>query len=60
MNSILKTIIVILLDAALMVYTIINYMSGKIDFTVFVGSVAIVSYIAISMVASLIRELKNK
>ena len=60
MNSIVRTIIMLVLDAALMAYTIINYMSGKIDFTVFVGSVAIVSYIAISMVTSLIRELKNK
>ena len=60
MNSILKTIIVLLLDAGLMVYTIANYTSGKIEFPVFVVSVLLVSYIAISMSASLIRELKNK
>ena len=59
MNSIVKIILILLADAALLVYTVMNYLSVKTSQTYFFVFIALLSYIMVSMVAQLIRELRK-
>lgn len=59
MNSIVKIILILLADAALLVYTVMNYLSGKTSQSYFFVFIALLSYIMVSMVAQLIRELRK-
>lgn len=59
MSSIIKTILVILADAAVLVYTIMNYLAGKTTQVRFFVMLALLSYIMVSMTAQLFRELRK-
>lgn len=59
MSSIIKTILVILADAAVLVYTIMNYLAGKTTQVHFFVMLALLSYILVSMTAQLFRELRK-
>ena len=60
MNPIAKKIAVILLIVAVLGYTILNYYSGKTEMSVFLFSLALMSYFLVSMVASLVEELRKR
>lgn len=60
MNPIVKKIAVILLILAVLGYTIFNYMAGNSDTSVFFVSLALMSYFLVSMVASLVNDLKDR
>ena len=60
MNSIVRKILVILVELAVLGYTILNYYAGKTDMPVFLVSLAMLSYFLISMVASLVEDLRNR
>ena len=60
MSSIVKKIVFIVLGIALLIYTLVRYSTGQSDLSYVVIAVALIGYIVISMVSSLIRELKNR
>ena len=60
MNPVVKKILVIVLILAVLGYTIFTYMGGKTSSSLFMVSLAFLSYFLVSMVASLISDLKNK
>lgn len=60
MNPIIKIVGVIILILAVLVYTVVNYLSGKLDLGVFIVSLALLAYVLTGMVNQLVQYLKNK
>lgn len=59
MKPIVKIIGVILLILAVTVYTISNYLNGKVDLGFFLVAIALLAYILIGMINQLVQYLKN-
>ena len=59
MKPIVKIICVILLILAVTVYTISNYLNGKVDLSFFLVAIALLAYILIGMINQLVQYLKN-
>lgn len=59
MKPIVKIIGVILLILAVTVYTISNYLNGKVDLSFFLVAIALLAYILIGMINQLVQYLKN-
>ena len=60
MDNIKKGILTILFMLAVMVYTVMNYASGKIDLVMFVVCMAIMGIPMMNMINLLIQEIKKK
>lgn len=60
MNPIIKIIGVIILILAVLVYTIINYLSGKVDLGYFMVALALLAYVLTGMVNQLVQHLKKR
>ena len=60
MNPLIKIIGIIILILAVTVYTVINYLSGKIDMKFFLVSMGLLAYILVGMVNQLVQYLKNR
>ena len=60
MNPLIKIIGVILLILAVTVYTIVNYLSGKVDLGFFLVALALLAYILVGMVNQLVQYLKKR
>ncbi len=60
MKPITKIIGVIILLLAVTVYTVFNYISGKLDLNFFLIALALLAYALTSMVNQLILHLKGK
>lgn len=59
MKPIVKIIGVILLILAVTVYTISNYLNGKVDLSFFLVAIVLLAYILIGMINQLVQYLKN-
>ena len=60
MNPILKKVLVILVILVVLGYTILNYYAEKSDMPMFLVSLGLLSYFLVSMVASLVEDLREK
>ena len=60
MNKLTKILLSLLLIAAVLGYTVYNYISGKTDMFSFLVFVAILGIPFVNMVNILIQELKNR
>ena len=60
MNKLTKILLSLLLIAAVMGYTVYNYISGKTDMVSFLVFVVILGIPFVNMVNILIQELKNR
>ena len=60
MDNVKKMILTLIFMAAVIAYTVSNYISGKISMTYFVVFMAILCIPFLNMVNILIRELKNR
>lgn len=60
MDNIKKAIMTIIVTLIVMVYTIVNYMNGKIDFLMFIVSMGIMGVPLLNMINLLIQELKKR
>ena len=60
MSPLLKIIGVIILIVAVTVYTIVNYLSGKVDLGFFLVALALLAYILMGMVNQLVQYLKKR
>lgn len=60
MNPLIKIIGVIILILAVTVYTVINYLSAKIDFRFFLVSMGLLAYILVGMINQLVQYLKKR
>ena len=60
MNNIQKAALTILVMVAVLVYTVLNYVNGKIDLTYFLVFVVVLGIPLCNMVNILIKELKSK
>ena len=60
MNALVKIIGVILLILAVTVYTVVNYLSGKVDLSFFLVALALLAYILVGMVNQLVQYLKKR
>ena len=60
MNPIVKKIAAIFLIVVVLGYTILNYYSGKTDTPMFLVCLGLLSYFLVSMVASLVEDMKNR
>lgn len=59
-KEIIQRLLLILLMMAVLVYTIFNYMSQGIDTPYFMIILAFMSYVLISNVAQLVRDLRDQ
>ena len=60
MDNIKKAIMTIIVTLIVMVYTIVNYMNGKIDFLMFIVSMGIMGVPLLNMINLLVQELKKR
>ena len=60
MNPIIKIIGVIILILAVLVYTVINYLSGKLDLSFFLVAMALLAYALTGMINQLVQYLKKR
>ncbi|MBQ8833898.1 MAG: hypothetical protein IJ001_03125 [Oscillospiraceae bacterium] len=60
MNQITKAVLTLLLIGAVLVYTIMNYVNGRTDFTMFLVCIVILGIPMVNMINLLIQELKKK
>lgn len=60
MRNLPKALFTILAMAAVMVYTVINYLNGKTDFTMFIVCMVILAIPMFNMINILIQQWKEK
>ena len=60
MNQLSKTIFALVLMAAVMGYTVYNYVTGKTEFTMFLVCMAIVGIPFVKMINLLLQQLRKK
>ena len=60
MDTVKKSILTIVVMLIVMVYTVINYASGRIDLVMFVVCMAIMGIPMLNMINLLIQEIKKK
>ena len=60
MDTVKKSILTILVMLAVMGYTVVNYINGKIDLVMFVVCMAIMGIPMLNMINLLIQEIKKK
>ena len=60
MSTLIKIIGVILLILAVLVYTVINYLSGKLDQGYFLVALALLAYVLMGMINQLVQYLKKR
>ena len=60
MNNITKSLLTLLLMAAVLGYTIFNYLTGKISMTYFLVFAVILGIPFVNLVNILLQELKNR
>ena len=60
MSPITKIIGVIILILSVLVYTIINYLNGKVELGFFIVAMALLAYVLAGMVNQLVQYLKKR
>ena len=60
MSSIVKSILVIVAEIVVLLYTINNYLSGKVGISFLIVALLLVGCTTVGIVNGLIQELKNK
>ena len=60
MNPMLKRILVILVMVAVLIYTVVNYLTERISLLYFAVFAAILLYPLVGLINGLIQDLKNR
>ncbi len=60
MSPIIKIIGVIILILSVLVYTIINYLNGKVELGFFIVAMALLAYVLAGMVNQLVQYMKKR